>query len=125
MAVVQAGSCSSDLTPSLGASICFRCGLKKKDKKIKQVKYVIFQVIINFTLVKNKQTNKGKVSRVSGVGGVTGFNKVAKEILPEMTSEQNPEGSKGMSHPKAKERAFQAKRTGYEKSLRLDMAAIF
>ena len=32
--LVLAGSCSSDLTPSLGTSICHRCGPKKtKDKK--------------------------------------------------------------------------------------------
>ena len=29
VAVAQAGSCSSDLTPSLGTSICCRCSLKK------------------------------------------------------------------------------------------------
>ena len=33
MAVAQAGSCSSDLTPSLGTSICHKCGPKKKKKK--------------------------------------------------------------------------------------------
>ena len=32
MAVVQAGSCSSNLTPSLEASICRRCGHKRKKK---------------------------------------------------------------------------------------------
>ena len=30
VAVVQAGSCSSNLTPSLGTSICCRCGPKKQ-----------------------------------------------------------------------------------------------
>ena len=29
VAVVQAGSCSSNATPSLGTSICLRCGPKK------------------------------------------------------------------------------------------------
>ena len=29
VAVAEASSCSSDLTPSLGISICFRCSLKK------------------------------------------------------------------------------------------------
>ena len=29
MAVTKAGSCSSDWTPSLGTSICHRCGTKK------------------------------------------------------------------------------------------------
>ena len=33
MAVATAGSCSVDLTPSLGTSICCRCGPKKKKKK--------------------------------------------------------------------------------------------
>ena len=32
-AVAQAGSCSSDVTPSLEISICHRCGPKKKKKK--------------------------------------------------------------------------------------------
>ena len=33
MAVVQAGSNSSDSTPSLGTSICLECSLKKKKEK--------------------------------------------------------------------------------------------
>ena len=33
VAVVQAGSCSSRSTPSLGTSICGRYGPKKKKKK--------------------------------------------------------------------------------------------
>jgi len=33
VAVVWAGSCSSDSTPSLGTSICFGCGPKKRTKK--------------------------------------------------------------------------------------------
>ena len=32
VAVVQADSCSSDLTPSLGTSICCGCGTKKQIK---------------------------------------------------------------------------------------------
>ena len=35
VAVAQAGSCSSDYTPSLRASICCRCGPKKQKKKSK------------------------------------------------------------------------------------------
>ena len=35
VAVVQAGSCSSDSTPSLGTSICCRCGPKKAKSKSK------------------------------------------------------------------------------------------
>ena len=37
VAVVQAGNCSSNLTPSPGISICCRCGPKKK-KKMKSEK---------------------------------------------------------------------------------------
>ena len=33
VAVVQASGCSSDLRPSLGTSICCRCGPKKTKKK--------------------------------------------------------------------------------------------
>ena len=33
VAMAQAGSCSSNSTPSLGTSICHRCGHKKKKKK--------------------------------------------------------------------------------------------
>ena len=36
MAVAVAGSYSSDLTPSLGISICGRCSPKKKKKKKKK-----------------------------------------------------------------------------------------
>ena len=35
VAVAVAGSCSSDSTPSLGTSICHRCGPKKTKKKKK------------------------------------------------------------------------------------------
>ena len=38
VAVVKVGSYSSNLTPSLGTSICHRCGLKKKTKKKKKKK---------------------------------------------------------------------------------------
>ena len=42
MAVVQAGSCSSDSTPSLEVSICRRCGPEKtRDKKKKKKKRII------------------------------------------------------------------------------------
>ena len=34
VAVVKTGSCSSDLTPNLGTSICRRCGHKKKKWEI-------------------------------------------------------------------------------------------
>ena len=40
VAVVQAGSYSSDLTPSLGTSLCLGCGPKKQKIKIKnEIKY--------------------------------------------------------------------------------------
>ena len=35
VAVLQAGSCNSDLTPGLGTSICCRCSPEKKRKKKK------------------------------------------------------------------------------------------
>ena len=38
VAVVWAGSCSSDLTPSLGTSMHCRCGPRKKRKKEKRKK---------------------------------------------------------------------------------------
>ena len=38
VAVFVAGSCSSDWTPSLGTSICCRCGREKKRKERKEGK---------------------------------------------------------------------------------------
>ena len=38
----QAGNCSSDLTPSLGTSICCRCSPKKKMEKKKKEKEILF-----------------------------------------------------------------------------------
>ena len=38
VAVTQAGSCSSDLTPSLGTSLCHGYGPKKRGKKKKKKK---------------------------------------------------------------------------------------
>ena len=38
MAVAEAGSCSSDSTPSMGTSICHGCVPKKKKKKKKKTK---------------------------------------------------------------------------------------
>ena len=37
VALVQAGSCSSNLTPCLGTYICCRCGPKKKKKKVRRI----------------------------------------------------------------------------------------
>ena len=39
VAVVQAGSCSSDLTSSLGISICYGCGPKKKKKLSREAEW--------------------------------------------------------------------------------------
>ena len=60
VAVVYAGSCSSDLTPSLGTSMCRECGPKKtnqstnknkrKQKKKDQQKQVQKQVLLPFLL---------------------------------------------------------------------------
>ena len=38
VAVAQAGSCSSDSTPSLGTSVCHRCGPKTKTEQNKKNK---------------------------------------------------------------------------------------
>ena len=46
--VVEAGSCSSSWTPSMGTSICHKCGSKKQKKKkkkkikIKKIIYITF-----------------------------------------------------------------------------------
>ena len=37
VAVAQAGSCSSDSTPTLGTSICLRYGLKKRKRSNKAI----------------------------------------------------------------------------------------
>ena len=39
VAVAVTGSCGSDLTPSLGTSICHRCSTKKKKKRKKKIIY--------------------------------------------------------------------------------------
>ena len=48
VAVVQAGTCSSDLTPRPGNSICCRCGKRKKKKKIKTKKSVMITYVFIF-----------------------------------------------------------------------------
>ena len=48
VAVAWASSCSSDLTPSLGTSICHTCGPKKKQTK-------------NFNVVSYKLVTLGKL----------------------------------------------------------------
>ena len=50
MAVVQASSRSSDLTPSLGISICYRCGPKKKKKSYCK-NHIISSHILGETLI--------------------------------------------------------------------------
>ena len=47
MAVVQASSYSSDWTPSLGTSICCRCGPKKKKKK----NFFLERILLNETVI--------------------------------------------------------------------------
>ena len=42
VAVVLAGGCSSDLTPSLGTSICSGCGPKKKKEKKKRKFFLVY-----------------------------------------------------------------------------------
>ena len=44
MAVVEAGSCSSDSTPSLGTSICRGCSPKKTNKKKRKGMYMYAQL---------------------------------------------------------------------------------
>ena len=51
VAVVQAGSCSSDSTAGLGTSICCRCGLKKKETGLKGA------VNLSFSKVRRRKTN--------------------------------------------------------------------
>ena len=45
VAVVKAGRCSSDSTPSLGTSICRRCGPKKRPKLNKQQKKTSLRIL--------------------------------------------------------------------------------
>ena len=60
MAVVQAGSCSSDSTPILGTSICCRCSPKKQKSKItcslklSHAKLILF--LLKIKLDKNKMS---------------------------------------------------------------------
>ena len=49
VAVAQAGSCSSDLTPSPGTSICCKCGDKKKKKKISSI--ILLAYFVCFALL--------------------------------------------------------------------------
>ena len=49
-AVVQAGNCSSNSTPTLGTSMFYRCGPKKKKKKV--AKAAVFDLIIKGHTVK-------------------------------------------------------------------------
>ena len=48
VAVVQASSWGSDLTPSLETSICCGCGAKKKKKEKNRVEFCLFQHFLNF-----------------------------------------------------------------------------
>jgi len=53
VAVTEAGSCSSDLTPSLGTSICCRCGSKKEKKKKKVKLYCLRKLVVSKELAQN------------------------------------------------------------------------
>ena len=48
--VAYDGGCSLDLTPSLGNSICHRCGPKKKKIKIKKIICKLSSFFINYFL---------------------------------------------------------------------------
>ena len=49
VAVMEVSSCSSDLTPSLGTSICRGCGPKKQKKKRKNFSIKLKELIIMLT----------------------------------------------------------------------------
>ena len=51
VAVVWAGSCSSDLTPSLGTSICHRCGPEKKKKKLYWPSFYFARLWDGYTII--------------------------------------------------------------------------
>ena len=60
VAVVQAGSCNCDQSPSLGTSICHRCGPKKaKQKKI--------EVLTGIPIVAQRLTNPTSTHEDSGL----------------------------------------------------------
>ena len=48
VAVGLAGSCSSDLTPSLGTSICHRCSPKKRENTSDVLKQGLHPVNMSF-----------------------------------------------------------------------------
>ena len=49
VAVVQTGSCLSDQTPSLGTSICHRCGPKTNKNTMEQLKTIV-QIVYSSAL---------------------------------------------------------------------------
>lgn len=51
VAVEEAGSCSSNMTPSLGTSICYRYGPKKQEKKKVSLKIKII-CLVQITIYK-------------------------------------------------------------------------
>ena len=63
VAVAKAGSCSSDLTPSLGTSICCRCSSKKK----KMYMCVCVYVCVCICIYKRKQ-RKRRLSIILATG---------------------------------------------------------
>ena len=71
--VVQAEGCSSDWTPSLGTSICRRCGDKKTKKKKKEEEYT---------------RDMKKFSRLSGIPSARGERTILYWMIKEGFSEE-------------------------------------
>ena len=59
VAVGQASSCRSDLTPSLGTSICYRCGPKKQSKKKKKYSINFLRESLLFWLFRDEHEKAG------------------------------------------------------------------
>ena len=54
VAVVETGIYSSDLTPSLGISMCHKCGPKKTKKKKKKKKDFLWLILLLFSIKRSK-----------------------------------------------------------------------
>ena len=101
VAVVQAGSCSSDLTPSLGTSLCHGYGPpKEKKKKVPAYHSTVLQANIReyydeAFLIINKETNqpisnchyriiRGDGSIEEGISDEAGYTHVVKNLNEEI-----------------------------------------
>ena len=71
--VVQAEGCSSDWTPSLGTSICRRCGDKKTKKKKKK---------------RRKNQREEEIYRLSGIPSARGERTILYWMIKEGFSEE-------------------------------------